>query len=101
MRAIVFAVTLLLARAAAADGGTPVRLAAGEKIKLCQAGLATCPASAFLCDHPGIALIENGPEGVELKGIAPGTTTCSVLGPGRAFRSVLSVTVTAPPDPPR
>ncbi len=95
------AAVLLLAGVAAADGGTPVRLDAGEKVNLCQAGLAMCPASAFLCDDPRIAIVENGPGGVELKGLAPGTTVCSVLGPGQAFRSVLRVTVTPPPEPSR
>lgn len=101
MTRTVAALTLLLAVAARADDGTPVRLAAGEKVNLCQAALARCPASAFLCDDPRIALVENGPDGVELKGISPGTTVCSVLGPGQAFRSVLSVTVTPPPEPAR
>jgi hypothetical protein len=101
MRQILAAMALLLAVAARGGGGTPVRLSAGEVVKLCQAGLARCPASAFLCDDPKIALIENGPEGVELKGIAPGTTVCSVLGPGQAFRAVLDVTVTPPPEAPK
>lgn len=101
MRRTVAAVALLLAGAARAGEGRPVRLAVGEVVKLCKAGLVMCPASTFLCDHPEIALIENGPEGVELKGVAPGTTVCSVLGPGQAFRAVLEVTVTPPPEAPR
>jgi hypothetical protein len=101
MTRTVAALTLVLAVAARADGGTPVRLSVGEVVKLCKSGLAMCPAAAFLCDDPKVALIENGPEGVELKGISRGTTVCSVLGPGQAFRSVLSVTVTPPPDPVR
>lgn len=101
MRHALAALALLLAVAARAEGGTPVRLSVGEVVKLCKAGLAMCPASTFLCDDPKVALIENGPDGVELKGIAPGTTVCSVLGPGQAFRAVLDVTVTPPPEAPR
>ena len=96
MRRMLGAVTLLLSVTAGAGGGTPVRLQVGEAVKLCKAGLAMCPARAFLCDDPKVARIENGPDGVELKGISPGTTLCSVLGRDLAFRSVLEVTVTRP-----
>ncbi len=84
----------------AADGATPVRLETGRAVNLCKAGLAACPATTFLCDAPDVARIENGPDGPELKAISPGTTLCSLLGPGRAFRRVLRVTVTAPAAPP-
>ena len=47
-----------------------------------------------------VARIENGPDGPELKAISPGTTLCSLLGPGRGFRRLLRVTVTAPASPP-
>ena len=96
MRQAMAAVVLLLSMGTRAGDGRPVKVAVGEVLKLCQAGLAMCPASAFLCDDPKVARIENGPEGVELKGIAPGTTLCSVLGRDMAFRSVLEVTVTRP-----
>lgn len=100
MRKAAVGAVLCLALAARAGEGSPVKLAVGEVLKLCQAGLAMCPASSFLCDDPAVARIENGPEGVELKGIAPGTTRCAVLGRDLAHRSVLEVTVT-PPDAPR
>ena len=96
MRQAMAAVVLLLSMGTRAGDGRPVKVAVGEVLKLCQAGLAMCPASAFLCDDPKVARIENGPEGVELKGIAPGTTLCSVLGRDLAFRSILEVTVTRP-----
>lgn len=84
----------------AADGATPVRLEAGQAVNLCKTGLAACPATTFLCDDPKVALIENGPDGPGLKAISPGTTLCSLLGPGRGFRRLLRVTVTAPAAPP-
>jgi hypothetical protein len=79
------------------DEPTPVAVAAGTALKLCKAGLARCPVSASLCDDPKVAIVENGPDGAELRGVAPGETTCSVLGSGTAFRRVLRVTVTAAP----
>jgi hypothetical protein len=86
--------------AALADDASPVSVEAGKSVNLCRAGLAACPASSFLCDDPKIARIENGPDGAELRAISPGTTLCSVLGPGRGFRRVLRVTVTAAGTPP-
>ena len=78
---------------------TPVVLGVGKALNLCSAGLAFCPVTSFMCDDPKIALIENGPAGAELKGIAPGTTICSLLGPGRAFPRVFRVTVKRPGRP--
>lgn len=101
MRQAVAAAVLLLSVGTRAGEGRPVKVAVGEVLKLCQTGMAMCPASAFLCDDPKVARIENGPEGVELKGIAPGTTLCSVLGRDLAFRSILEVTVIAPEQAPR
>jgi hypothetical protein len=96
MKQLMTAAMLLLALAARAGEGKPVKLTVGEVLKLCQAGLVMCPASSFLCDDPAVARIENGPDGVELKGIAPGTTLCSVLGRDLAFRTLLQVNVTPP-----
>jgi hypothetical protein len=84
---------------ARADGPTPVALAAGASLKLCTSGLVQCPASTFLCDDPKVAIIENGAGGAELKGVAPGETTCSVLGYATASRRVLRVTVSPAPPP--
>ncbi len=97
MKQAVVAAVLLLAAVARGGDATPVKLQVGGVLKLCREGLAMCPASSFLCDDPKVARIENGPEGVELKAIAPGTTLCSVLGRDLALRTVLEVTVT-PPD---
>jgi hypothetical protein len=91
--ALAAALALCTARPAAADGPTPVNVRVGESMKLCKANLVHCPASGFICDDPKVAIIENGPEGAELKGVSPGTTLCSLLGYERAFRLVLRVTV--------
>jgi hypothetical protein len=93
------ALALFTSGHARADGPTPVTLAAGASLKLCKAGLASCPVSTSICDDPKVAIIENGADGAELKGIAPGETTCSALGFETAFRRVFRVTVSPAPPP--
>ncbi len=100
LRTAALVAALALAAGARGDDATPVTLEAGKAVNLCKAGLAACPATTFLCDDPKVARIENGPDGPELKAVSPGATLCSVLGPGRAFRRLLRVTVTAPAAPP-
>ena len=78
-----------------ADEPTPVNMGVGESVNVCRSGLTLCPVSTFLCDDPKVAAIENGPDGAVLRGNSPGTTLCSLLGPGRAFRRVIRVTVRA------
>ncbi len=91
--AIVAALAPCAAPLTGADDATPVEVRAGGSVNVCKANLVHCPVSAFLCDDPRVAVIENGPEGAELKGVSPGTTPCSVLGYEKAFRHVLRVTV--------
>ncbi len=98
--ALVAALALAAASGALAADETPVALEVGKSVNLCKTGLAACPATQLICDEPKVARIDYGPEGPELKGIAPGATLCSVLGPGQAFRRVLRVTV-KPAVPPR
>lgn len=97
-RALLAALAVALPGLAAAQDGTPVKVTVGKTIALCKEGLAVCPASVSLCDDPGIASIENGPGGPELRGHSPGTTVCSAAGPGGAHRRVLRVTVVLPRD---
>jgi len=76
-----------------ADGATPVSIDAGATRNLCADGIVACPVSTFLCDDPKIAVVENGPAGAVLKGIAPGTTHCAIGASAGTFRRVLRVTV--------
>jgi len=96
MRRLLLSLVACGAALAAAQGATPVALRSGETLALCTAGLFTCPASAFLCDDPKVAVIENGPDGALLRGVSPGTTLCSVFGFERASHAVLKVTVRKP-----
>jgi hypothetical protein len=99
-RAAILAAALCAAAAARADEPTPVVVEVGKTVDLCKAKLAPCPASTVMCDASSIARLQNGAEGVELKGISPGKTLCTVLGFERTFRRVLSVTVKAAPGEP-
>ncbi len=83
---------------ARAEESTPVAVEAGQSVNLCKQKLAPCQASTFWCSASAIARLDNGADGVELKGLSPGTTLCTVLAFDKS-RRVLSVTVkgTAPP----
>jgi hypothetical protein len=99
-RATTFALLGLLAGSLArADEPTPVKIRVGDALNVCKAGLVHCPVSSSLCDDTKVATVEGGPEGALLRGRSAGTTLCSVLGPGTAFRRVFRVTVEAGPSP--
>ena len=89
------AVSVFASGLARGDEPTPVEMRVSETLNVCKAGLVRCPVSSFLCDDPKVAIIEGGADGAVLKGLSAGTTLCSVLGPGTAFRRVLRVTVEA------
>ncbi len=82
---------------ARAEDPTPVDVEVGKSVNLCKQKLAPCQASTFMCNASAVARLENGADGVELKGVSPGTTVCTVLAFDKS-RRVLSVTVkgTAP-----
>ena len=85
---------LLAAGLVQADEPVPVRVAVGKTFNVCAAKLIVCPASNLICDDPKIAVMENGPQGAVVEGVAPGTTLCSAHGPGNAFFVLMRVTVT-------
>jgi len=91
---VAFAVTALLSACRArADEPLAVYLKVGEVKNLCADEVTVCPISAFTCDDPKTAIIENGPDGAVLKGVSQGTTLCSVMGYAGAFRRVIRVFV--------
>ncbi|HSC35671.1 MAG TPA: hypothetical protein VLG45_10385 [Thermodesulfobacteriota bacterium] len=66
-----------------------VELQVGEIFKVCKSGIVVCPAIVSICDDPNIVTLVNTPDGLGFKGVAPGTTLCSVgttVGPRRLFR---------------
>jgi hypothetical protein len=92
------ALAAALSGPARAEEATPVGVDAGNSVNLCKQKLAPCQASTFWCSASTVARLENGADGIELKGLSPGTTLCTVLAFDKS-RHVLSVTVkgTAPP----
>ena len=84
----------LLAVPATADvDGYPVRLEVGGTFDICASGTIMCPAFAPICDDLGIATVRDGPAGLQLVAVAPGTTLCSALSSNK-LRAVYRVTVT-------
>jgi hypothetical protein len=66
-----------------------VELQAGEIFKVCKSGIVVCPVILSLCDDANIVTSVSTPDGLGFKGVAPGTTLCSVgtgVGPRRLFR---------------
>ena len=66
-----------------------VQLSVGEIYNVCNSGIVVCPAIVSICDDATIATIVSTPDGLGFKGVAPGTTLCSVgtaVGPRRLFR---------------
>jgi hypothetical protein len=87
----------VLLTAGDSDAPAPVKVEVGQRFELCKAGLIVCPVSTSVCDAPAIAVVENGADGAVVKGVSPGTTLCSVRGPGAAFFRLMRVTVVPPP----
>ena len=71
------------------DGAYPVELQTGEIFRVCKSGKVVCPVFMPICDDTKIIMLVDTPDGLGFKGIAPGTTLCSVgssVGPRRLFR---------------
>lgn len=71
------------------DEPYPVELQTGEIFKVCKSGMVVCPVFMPICDNTKIIMLVDTPDGLGFKGIAPGTTLCSVgssVGPRRLFR---------------
>jgi hypothetical protein len=71
------------------DDPYPVELQIGEIFKVCKSGMVVCPVFMPICDDTKIIMLVDTPDGLGFKGIAPGTTLCSVgssVGPRRLFR---------------
>ena len=71
------------------DNPYPVEPQVGEIFKVCKSGMVVCPVFMPICDDTKIIMLVDTPDGLGFKGIAPGTTLCSVgtsVGPRRLFR---------------
>ncbi len=71
------------------DGSYPIELKVGGVFNVCKSGMVVCPVFTPICDDAKIIALVDTPDGLGFKGIAPGTTLCSVgssVGPRRLFR---------------
>lgn len=75
-----------------ADRAATVSLKVGEFVRICETGKVICPASAPICDDPSLVSIRDQGKGLELVGLKPGKTLCSVMSANQA-RQVFAVTV--------
>ena len=75
-----------------ADRAATVSLKVGEFVRICETGKVICPASASICVDPSLVSIRDQGKGLELVGLKPGKTLCSVMSANQA-RQVFAVTV--------
>ena len=77
-----------MAENGSADLPYPVELKVGEIFKVCNSGQVICPVMEPICDDLKIIKVVDTPDGLGFKGLAPGSTLCSVSSGGtrRVFR---------------
>lgn len=69
-----------------------VALKVGESLRLCETRTIICPASAPICDDTSLVAIRDQGKGLEIVGLKPGRTLCSVMSANQA-RQVFAVAV--------
>jgi hypothetical protein len=69
-----------------------VTLKVGESLRICETRTVICPALAPICDDGSLVAIRDQGKGLELVGLKPGKTLCSVMSANQA-RQVFAVTV--------
>ncbi len=95
---LALAAALASALPAAADEPRPreqpaaVALKVGESLRVCDTRTVICPASAPICDDTSLVAIRDQGKGLEIVGLKPGRTLCSVMSANQA-RQVFAVTV--------
>jgi hypothetical protein len=77
---------------AAQGNPNPITVGVGQAIDICNTGTIRCPAYVPICDDTSIATIRHGGGGLEIVGVSPGTTLCSV-GSANFTRVQYTVTV--------
>ena len=75
-----------------ADMGYPITLDVGQAVSICKTGTIICPARSPICDDISVATVRGGKDGLEIVGVKPGKTLCSVASAG-GFRTFYSITV--------
>jgi hypothetical protein len=75
-----------------ADKGYPITVGVGQGVSLCKTGTIICPARSPICDDISVATVRMGEDGLEIVGVKPGTTLCSVVSM-TGLRTLYAVTV--------
>ena len=76
----------------AVDKPYPITVGVGEGVAICKTGTIVCPARFPICDDISIATVRDGKDGLEIVGVKPGTTLCSVMS-AVGVRFLYAVTV--------
>ena len=82
---------LTVSNVKAQDSPHSVNMKVGETFSVCKSGLVICPVRTPICDDTTIITLVNTPDGLGFKGVAPGTTLCSVATAGA--RRLFQITV--------
>ncbi len=69
-----------------------ITVGVGQAVSICNTGTIVCPARSPICDDTSVATVREGDNGLEIVGVKPGTTLCSVTS-ATAFRTIYAVTV--------
>ncbi len=76
----------------AGDTGYPINIGVGESVSICKTGTVICPVRSPICDDLSVATVRGGKDGLEIVGVKPGKTLCSVVSL-TGLRTLYSVTV--------
>ena len=76
----------------AVDKPYPINIGVGQAVSICTTGTVVCPARSPICDDTSVATVRDGENGLEIVGVKPGKTLCSVVS-ATAFRTIYAVTV--------
>ena len=75
-----------------ADMGHPINLGVGQAVSVCKTGTVICPVRSPICDDISVATVRSGRDGLEIVGVKPGATLCSVVSL-TGLRTLYAVTV--------
>lgn len=70
----------------------PINIGVGQAVSICTTGTIICPPRSPICDDTSVATVRGGENGLEIVGVKPGKTLCSVVS-ATAFRTIYAVTV--------
>ena len=74
-------------------GAHRTMLSPGQDFDVCLSDITVCPAMAPACDDQNVAVPVNLPSGLVFRGVASGTTHCSIASSFKAQRMFYYITV--------